>query len=88
MTSTTAASAIVADAQLAVASTAQGATHCAFVNGGVPGGAAFVALTGGNCQVPQILKGDVYVFLASAAPATGVLTDDITVAGPMVVQIS
>ncbi|KFY04025.1 hypothetical protein O988_01046 [Pseudogymnoascus sp. VKM F-3808] len=88
MTSTTAASAIVADAQLAVASDAQGATHCAFVNGGAPGGAVFVPLTGGNCQVPQILKGDVFVFLASAGPKTGVLTDDITVAGPMVVQIS
>lgn len=88
MTSTTAASAIVADAQLAVSSEAQGATHCAFVNGGVPGGASFVPLTGGNCQVPQILKGEVFVFLSSAAPATGVLSDDITVAGPMVVQIS
>lgn len=88
VTSTTAASAIVADARLSISSVAQGATHCAFVNGGVPGGAAFTPLEGGSCLVPQILSGEVYVFLSSAGPLTGVLTDEITVAGPMVVQIS
>jgi hypothetical protein len=38
--------------------------------------------------VPQGLAGVTYVNLASAGPLDGVLTDDIIVAGPMVMQVS
>jgi hypothetical protein len=66
------------------------ATHCAFTTGGViPGGTVFTEFnpqTG--CVVPQGLAGVTYVNLASAGPLTGVLTDDIIVAGPMVMQVS
>lgn len=67
-----------------------GAKFCAFTTGGIPGGTAFTtfdAATGG-CVVPQGLKGVVYVNLASAGPLTGKLTDDIIVAGPIVMQVS
>ncbi|KAK3378549.1 ferritin-like domain-containing protein [Podospora didyma] len=65
------------------------ATFCAFTTGGLPGGTAFspfAAATG--CVVPQNLAGIVYVNLASAGPLTGKLTDDIILAGPMVMQVS
>jgi hypothetical protein len=88
MTSTTAAADIKADAKLQVSTTATGATFCAFTNGGQPGGTVFSAFTDGGCIVPQNLAGITYVNLASAGPASGVLTDAITVAGPMVVVIS
>ncbi|EGS20957.1 uncharacterized protein CTHT_0027960 [Thermochaetoides thermophila DSM 1495] len=68
---------------------AAGATHCAFTAGGIPGGTAFTEFnqeTG--CVVPQGLAGIVYVNLASAGPLNGVLTDDIIVAGPMIMQVS
>jgi hypothetical protein len=74
---------------LALASdAASSATACAFSVGGLPGGTVFSAFTGGSCVVPQNLVGVVYVNLASASPLTGVLTDDIIVAGPMVLQLS
>ena len=81
-------SAIVAGSNLQISTTATGATFCSFTNGGQPGGAAFTPFTNGACVVPQDLAGLTYVNLASAGPLTGILTDAITVAGPMVVQIS
>jgi hypothetical protein len=81
-------SAVVAGTTLQLSSTGTGATFCAFTNAGQPGGAAFTPFANGACDVPQNLAGLTYVNLASAGPATGVLTDAITVAGPMVVQIS
>jgi len=83
-----ASSAVVAGDTLKLTTTATGATFCAFTNGGQPGGSAFTPFTNGGCVVPQDLAGDTYVNLASAGPLTGVLTDNITVAGPIVVQIS
>jgi hypothetical protein len=88
MTSPTDPKQIKADATVRLTTSAQGATHCAWTNGGVPGGTAFTPFTNGACVVPEILNGDTYLNLASAGPLTGVLTDDITVAGPLVVIIS
>lgn len=68
---------------------ASSAKFCGFTNSGAPGGTAFTpfdAATG--CALAPNLAGIVYVTLTSDAPATGVLTDDITVAGPMVMQLS
>jgi hypothetical protein len=79
---------IAINQNISVSTTATGATFCAFTNGGIPGGTAFSPMTNGNCQVPQIVAGDTYLFLSSAAPSTGILTDDITVAGPIVLSIS
>ncbi|KAK4193015.1 protein rds1 [Podospora australis] len=65
------------------------ATHCAFTTGGLPGGTSFTvfdAATG--CAVPQGLSGVTYVSLASGGPLDGKLTDELTVAGPMVMIIS
>lgn len=73
---------------LQLSTSAQGAMACAFSNGGQNGGAAFTPFANGACTVPQGLAGDAYLNLASQMPTTGVLTDDITVAGPMVLQIS
>lgn len=68
---------------------AAGATHCAFTTGGVPGGTVFSPFDqAAGCVVPQGLAGVVYVNLASAGPLNGKLTDDIIVAGPMVMQVS
>lgn len=86
-----AASAVVAAGstlQLKSDATAQ-ATFCAFTTGGLPGGTVFTAFTAATgCVVPQNLNGVVYVNLASAGPLTGALTDDIILAGPMVMQVS
>ncbi|TVY42702.1 Protein rds1 [Lachnellula subtilissima] len=74
---------------LALNSTAStGATFCAFTNGGLAGGTAFVPFANGACTIPQDLAGLTYVNLANAAPDTGVLTDAITVAGPMFMAAS
>ncbi|CAG8979982.1 hypothetical protein HYALB_00005155 [Hymenoscyphus albidus] len=70
-----------------LATSATGATNCAFTNGGLPGGTAFTTFANGACTVPSGLAGLTYVNLASAAPATG-LTDAITLAGPMLMQVS
>jgi hypothetical protein len=69
---------------------AAGATHCGFTAGGVlPGGTKFTPFTEGEgCEVPQGVAGVVYVTLTSAGPLEGVLSDDITVAGPMVMTVS
>ncbi|KAH8908348.1 hypothetical protein BR93DRAFT_478278 [Coniochaeta sp. PMI_546] len=85
-----AASAVAAGSTLQLQSDAAAtATFCAFTTGGIPGGTTFTAFTAGSgCTVPQGLAGVVYVNLASAGPLTGVLTDDIIVAGPMVMQVS
>jgi len=64
------------------------ATSCAFTTGGIPGGTAFTPFANGACTIPQGLSGFTYVNLASAAPLNGVLTDDIILAGPMVMQAS
>lgn len=80
---------VLAGQSLALESPAgTGATFCAFTNAGAPGGTAFSPFTGGACVVPQNLKGFTYVNLASAGPDSGVLTDAITLAGPMVMQVS
>lgn len=68
---------------------AAGATHCAFTTGGVPGGTAFTPFDqAAGCVVPQGLAGVTYVSLASAGPLDGKLTDELVVAGPMVMQVS
>ncbi|KAL2126008.1 hypothetical protein VTI74DRAFT_1960 [Chaetomium olivicolor] len=65
------------------------ATHCAFTTGGIPGGTVFTKFDqAAGCVVPQGLAGITYVNLASAGPLNGKLTDDIIVAGPMVMQVS
>ncbi|KAI1190326.1 ferritin-like domain-containing protein [Nemania serpens] len=68
---------------------AANASFCGFTNSAAPGGTAFTPFDAANgCALPPNLAGIVYVTLTSNAPATGVLTDDITVAGPMVMQLS
>ncbi|KAK0727894.1 ferritin-like domain-containing protein [Lasiosphaeria miniovina] len=65
------------------------ATFCAFTTGGLIGGTAFTPFQSATgCVVPPNLAGIVYVNLASAGPLTGKLTDDIILAGPMVMQVS
>ena len=73
-----------------LASQATGATHCAFTSGGVsPGGTKFAPFTEADgCQVPQGVSGITYVSLANQAPISGVLSDDITVARPMVITLT
>lgn len=83
-----AAGTIAAGTSVQVSTTATGATSCAFVNGGQPGGAAFTPFTNGACVVPQNLAGIAYLHLTSSTPADNTLTDAITVAGPLVMQIS
>lgn len=79
---------IAAGTSVPVTTAATGATNCAFVNGGAPGGSVFTTFTNGACVVPQNLAGITYLHLTNAAPADNTLTDAITVAGPMVMQIS
>lgn len=69
---------------------AAGATFCGFTAGGLlPGGTKFTKFTEGEgCEVPQGAAGVVYVTLTSDGPLEGVLSDDITMAGPMVLTIS
>lgn len=67
---------------------ASGAKFCGFTNAGQTGGTAFTPFADGTCATPENLAGIAYVTLTSSAPATGVLSDDITVAGPMVLQVS
>jgi hypothetical protein len=79
----------VAGQSLALTSTASsGAAFCAFTNAGQAGGTSFTPFANGACTIPQDLAGLAYVNLANAAPDTGVLTDAITVAGPMVMAAS
>ncbi|KAK0099552.1 hypothetical protein ONS96_008055 [Cadophora gregata f. sp. sojae] len=88
MTAGAPAGAVAAGSTVQLSSTATGATGCAFVNGGLPGGAAFTSFANGACTVPPNLAGVTYVHLTSATPTDGTLTDAITVAGPMVMTIS
>ncbi|GKT84715.1 twin-arginine translocation pathway signal [Colletotrichum tofieldiae] len=66
------------------------AQACAFTTGGVmPGGTAFTPFNPQQgCVVPQGLSGIVYLSLTNQAPMAGTLTDEIIVAGPMVLTIS
>ncbi|KAF7545579.1 hypothetical protein G7Z17_g9069 [Cylindrodendrum hubeiense] len=83
--------AVAIGVSIKLASTAAtGATNCAFTSGGLlPGGTKFSAFTEADgCEVPQNVAGVTYVTLTSSAPLDGVLTDEITVAGPMVLTIS
>ncbi|KAB5575589.1 ferritin-like domain-containing protein [Coniochaeta sp. 2T2.1] len=85
-----AAAAAVAGATINLQSdAAAGATACAFTNGNLPGGTAFTDFTQGTgCTVPNNLAGVTYVNLVSQKVATGKITDDIILAGPMVMQVS
>lgn len=68
---------------------ASGAAFCGFTNSAAPGGTAFSPFDPAQgCALAPNLAGTVYVTLTSAAPTDGVLTDDITVAGPMVMNLS
>ncbi|KAI1771865.1 ferritin-like domain-containing protein [Hypoxylon cercidicola] len=68
---------------------ASAATFCGFTNSAAPGGTAFSPFSAATgCALPPNLAGTVYVTLTSAAPDSGVLTDDITLAGPMVMNLS
>ncbi|KAJ4389311.1 hypothetical protein N0V93_006777 [Gnomoniopsis smithogilvyi] len=80
--------ALVANANLALVSDASAqATACAFVAGGLPTGATFTSFTNGACQLPQGLTGVTYLNLVNAIPADGKITDNIIVAGPMVLTL-
>lgn len=58
---------------------------CAFTN---QASTQFTEFSSGGCEVPQNLMGITYLSLSSANPASGQLTDDITVAGPVVIAAS
>ncbi|KAI1199611.1 ferritin-like domain-containing protein [Nemania serpens] len=90
MTNPASAKSLVAGTNIQVKSDAAStASFCGFTNSAAPGGTAFTPFDAANgCALPPNLAGIVYVTLTSNAPATGVLTDDITVAGPMVMQLS
>lgn len=80
---------IVANQKLQLQSTAAGsATACGFSAGGIPTGTQFTAFTNGACETPQGLTGVVYLNMVSSIPASGKISDDIIVAGPMVLQVS
>jgi hypothetical protein len=66
------------------------ATNCAFTSGGVfPGGTKFSTFTEGEgCEVPKGVAGITYLTLTTSAPLDGVITDDLVVAGPMIVTVS
>ena len=65
------------------------AQFCGFTNSGAPGGTAFVPFTEAEgCALPDNLSGLVYVTLTSAQGEKGVITDDITLAGPLPLQLS
>jgi len=83
--STNSTQSLAAGSKLKLKTSAQGATACAFTNGGLPGGSSFVQFTGGECAIPAGLAGQAYVSLVNQTPKDNVLTDAITVAGPMVI---
>lgn len=75
--------------QLAIQSeAAPQAQACAFVVGDQPTGTTFAAFADGSCATPQGLQGTVYLNLVSSIPADGKITDDIIVAGPMVLTVT
>lgn len=88
MTAPASTSNVTAGANVQLETTATGGSFCSFTNAGQIGGSAFSPFSSGACAVPQNLAGLVYVHLTNADPLTGVLTDDITVAGPMVMVVS
>lgn len=75
--------------KVTAASGATGATNCAFTSGGVvPGGTMFTKFTEAEgCQIPQGVAGVTYLSLSNSAPVSGVLTDEMTVAGPMILGL-
>lgn len=79
---------ITAGTNIQLQTTATGGSFCSFTNAGQIGGSAFAPFAGGSCAVPQNLAGLVYVHVTNSAPLTGMLTDDITLAGPMVLVVS
>ena len=79
---------VTAGSTVQLETTAPGGTFCSFTNAGQTGGSAFTPFAGGSCAVPQNLAGLVYVHITNAGPLTGVLTDAITVAGPVVMVVS
>jgi hypothetical protein len=80
--------AVIAGATVQLQTTATGGAFCAFTNGGIPGGTAFTAFSNGACTTPQGLAGETYVHITSQGPLTGALTDDIVVAGPLVMTVT
>jgi hypothetical protein len=69
---------------------AAGAQFCSFTNGNAAGGTLFSPFVQGQgCQIPSSseLVGPTYINLVTQAPLTGVITDDIIVAGPMFVNL-
>jgi hypothetical protein len=80
--------AVVAGSTVQLSTTATGGAFCAFTNGGLPGGTAFTAFANGACAAPEGLAGETYVHITSSAAATGVLTDDLVVAGPLVLTVT
>lgn len=64
------------------------ATHCAFLSGGLPGGAAFAVLEGGSCTVPQNIAGISYVALVNDAPLSGAVAEENIMAGPLAIVVS
>jgi hypothetical protein len=88
MTSPSGASDITAGTSIQLQTSATGGKFCSFSNGGQAGGSAFAPLTNGACVVPQNLAGLVYVHVTSDAPNTGVLSDQITLAGPLTMVVS
>lgn len=78
----------VAGSTVQLSTTATGGSFCAFTNGGLPGGTAFAAFANGGCALPEGLAGETYVHITNAGPLTGVLTDDIVVAGPLVMTVT
>ncbi|KAF4511091.1 hypothetical protein G6O67_002924 [Ophiocordyceps sinensis] len=77
--------------KLAAEEGAGSAQNCAFTTTleQSPGGARFAPFSeGSGCEVPAGVIGISYVFLTSSVPANNAITDDITVAGPMVMVIT
>lgn len=85
----TAAPAVGQTVKVKAASGANGATNCAFTSGGVvPGGTSFTKFSEAEgCQIPQNVGGVTYLALSNAAPADGVLTDEMVVAGPLILGL-
>lgn len=69
---------------------ASGATHCGFTSGGVfPGGTMFTKYSEADgCEVPEGIAGVSYLTLTNAGPLEGALSDDLVVAGPMIITIT
>jgi hypothetical protein len=86
--SSTVASPVLAGTTVQLATTATGGLFCAFTNGGLPGGTAFTPLVGDACVTPDNLAGETYVHITSSSALSGVLTDSMVVAGPMVVTVT